>query len=359
MNQDNDTASKQEASAYAGNVARAHWDNLAKPLGSLGLLEEDIIQIAALRGNADVRLAKRTLLVLCADHGVTAQGVSQSDHSVTTAVAAALGRGDSTVNHLAKTADCRVVPVDVGMCDDTPQGVMNRKIMRGTDDMTKGPAMTREACEQAIRCGMDLAKAEAESGTDILLVGEMGIGNTTAAATVACALLSLAAEETVSRGAGLSDEGLQKKKQAVKTALRVNEPDPDDPADVLAKVGGLELAAICGICLGGARYQIPVLLDGVITNAAALCAVRMNAAVRQALLASHVSTEAAAAKLLDVLQLKPLICAGLHLGEGSGAVLALPLLDAALAVYHSGHTFDALGIDAYKPHSARKSNDIL
>ena len=327
-------------------AARQHWDTLAKPLGSLGVLEENVTKIAALSGKR--QLSRRTLLVFCSDNGVVAQGVSQSDASVTTAVAAALGRGDSTVNFMAKTANCTVLPVDIGMLEPTPPGVQKEKRMPGTHDITLGPAMTRETCIQAIETGFRLAEAQIKNGADILLLGEMGIGNTTTSA-VASVLLHQSPEILTGRGAGLSNDGLQRKIRAIDRAVQVNQPNPEDPIDVLRKIGGLDLAALCGVCLGGARYQVPVLLDGVITNTAALCAVRLCPAVQGALIASHVSQEPAAKLLLDALELQPCISAGLHLGEGSGAVLALPLLDQALAVYNSGHTFDALGIDAYVP----------
>lgn len=336
-----------EIPAERYRAARQHWDTLAKPLGSLGVLEENVTKIAALSGKH--QLSRRTLLVFCSDNGVVAQGVSQSDASVTTAVAAALGRGDSTVNFMAKTANCTVLPVDIGMVEPTPPGVQTEKRMPGTHDITLGPAMTRETCIRAIETGLRLAEEQIKTGADILLLGEMGIGNTTTSAAVASVLLHQSPEELTGRGAGLSNDGLQRKIHAIDRAIQKNQPNPEDPIDVLTKVGGLDLAALCGVCLCGAKNQVPVLLDGVITNTAALCAVRLCPAVQGALIASHVSQEPAAKLLLDALQLQPCISAGLHLGEGSGAVLALPLLDQALAVYNSGHTFDALGIDAYVP----------
>ena len=235
------------------------------------------------------------------------------------------------------------------MLEPTPPGVQKEKRMPGTHNITLGPAMTRETCIQAIETGFRLAEAQIKTGADILLLGEMGIGNTTTSAAVASVLLHQSPEILTGRGAGLSNDGLQRKIHAIDRAIQVNQPNPEDPIDVLRKIGGLDLAALCGVCLGGARYQVPVLLDGVITNTAALCAVRLCPAVQGALIASHVSQEPAARLLLDALKLQPCISAGLHLGEGSGAVLALPLLDQALAVYNSGHTFDALGIDAYVP----------
>jgi len=330
--------------------ARARWDSLAKPLGSLGLLEDAVVQIAALTGSADVKLSRRTLLVLCADNGVVAQGVTQSDSSVTAAVARALGAGESTVCYMARRADCRVLPVDVGILEFSgAPGVLNRRVRNGTADITQGPAMSREECVRAIQTGMELVREQREAGADILAAGEMGIGNTTTSSAAAAVLLSRPPAELVGRGAGLSDAGLARKRAAVERAIAVNRPDPADPVDVLSKVGGLDLAGLCGIYLGGAKYQVPVLLDGFISTVAALCAVRLWPEASKALLASHVSAEPAGALVLEALGKKPLITAGMRLGEGSGAVAALPLLDLALAVYQSGHVFDKIGIEPYTP----------
>lgn len=329
--------------------ARRRWNSLAKPLGSLGLLEDDVVRIAGIRGSADVSLGQRTLLVLCADNGVTVRGVSQSDASVTAAVAAALGAGTSTVNYMAQDAGCDVRPVDIGMLAHEPfAGVEECSVRPGTADIAAGPAMTRAECVRAIETGLELARREKEAGTDILLLGEMGIGNTTTSSAVTCALLGKEPAALTGRGAGLSDEGLARKIGAIRAALDVNCPDPTDPIDVLGKVGGLDIAGLCGLCLGGAFFRLPVLLDGFITCAAAFCAVRLCPAAGDALLASHVSAEPAAGLLQETLGLAAPIAAGMRLGEGSGAVAALKLLDTALSVYRSGHTFARLGIEAYE-----------
>lgn len=333
-------------------AARARWDSLAKPLESLGLLEDAIVQIAALTGNADVDLSCRTLLVFCADNGVVAQGVTQTDSSVTAAVARALAAGESTVCHMALTVDCQVIPVDVGILDFSgAPGVLDRRVRNGTGDITQGPAMSREECVRAIEAGMELVREQKTAGVSILAAGEMGIGNTTSSSAVASVLLGLPPAEVTGRGAGLSKAGLARKISAIERAVQVNCPDPDDPVDVLTKVGGLDLAALCGVYLGGAEYQVPILLDGFISTAAALCAVRLRQSAAKALLASHVSAEPAGALLLDALDKKPLITAQMRLGEGSGAVAALPLLDMALAVYSSGHTFTKMGMEPYTPQS--------
>ena len=334
----------------AGQAAKEQWDSLAKPLGSLGLLEQAVVKMAALTGKMEIALRNRTLAVFCADNGVVAQGVTQTDSSVTAAVARSLARGPSTVCPMARAARCRVVPVDVGMVDFPGfPGVLDRRVKNGTGDITLGPAMSREECVRAILAGAELARELKGQGADILAGGEMGIGNTTTSSAVAAVLLGLEPEQVTGRGAGLSTQGLRRKVAAVERAIAVNAPDPREAVDVLAKVGGLDLAALCGFYLGCARYRVPVLLDGLISTVAALCAVRLCPNAQGALLASHVSAEPAGRMVLEALGLEPLITAQMRLGEGSGAVAALPLLDLALAVYGGGQTFGELGIEAYTP----------
>lgn len=336
----------------AGQAAKEQWDSLAKPLGSLGLLEDAVVKMAALTGKKEIALRNRTLAVFCADNGVVAQGVTQTDSSVTAAVARSLARGTSTVCPMTRTARCRVVPVDVGMVDFPGfPGVLDRRVKNGTGDITRGPAMSREECVRAILAGAELARELKEQGADILAGGEMGIGNTTTSSAVAAVLLGLEPEQVTGRGAGLSTQGLRRKVAAVERAIAVNAPDPREAVDVLAKVGGLDLAALCGFYLGCARERVPVLLDGFISAAAALCAVGLCPNAAGALLASHVSAEPAGGRMLEALGLAPLITAQMRLGEGSGAVAALPLLDMALAVYGGGQTFGELGIEAYAPQN--------
>ena len=333
-------------------AAKRQWDSLAKPLGSLGVFEDMVVKLAALRGDAAVRVSDRRLLVLCADNGVVCRGVTQCGSEVTAKVAVALAEKRSSVSPMAKLADCRVLPVDMGMLDFPGHpGVLNRRIRNGTGDISVGPAMGRDECLAAMRAGAKLAMENAADGAELLLIGEMGIGNTTTAAAVVSALLGLKPAETVGRGAGLSDAGLRQKQAVIERALAVNRPDPADPVDVLGKVGGLDLAAMCGAYLGAAAAKTPAVIDGVISAAAALCALRLCPGAEKALLASHVSGERGGAAILEAAGLPAPIHAGLRLGEGSGAVLLLPLLDMALSVYHSGQGFDRLGIAAYTPQN--------
>ena len=329
--------------------AQAHrrWAACAKPLGSLGLLETAIEEIAALTGCADIDLSRRAVLVFCADNGVVAQGVTQTDSSVTGLVARELAAGRTAVCKMAEVAQCAVLPVDMGIKDfDPAPGVLDRRVGNGTADCTKGPAMARAQAARAVLAGAALVR---DSGKNLVATGEMGIGNTTTASAVACALLGRPAAELTGRGAGLSDAGLARKRAAVARALSVNQPDPHDALDVLAKVGGFDLAAMCGAYLGGAACGVPVLIDGFISAVAALCAVRLCPLAAKAMLAAHLSAEPAGALVLAALNKRPLITAEMRLGEGTGAVAAMPLLAMAAAVYTDSHTFAELAMDPYTP----------
>ena len=340
-------ASVTPANEAARAASHRRWAACAKPLGSLGLLERAIEDIAALTGCAEIDLSRRAVLVFCADNGVVAQGVTQTDSSVTGVVARELAAGRTAVCKLAEIAHCAVVPVDMGIRDFPPQsGVVSRRIGNGTADITQGPAMTRAAAVKAVLTGADLVRAQ---GATLIATGEMGIGNTTTASAVACALLGRPAAEMTGRGAGLSDAGLARKIRAVALALAVNKPNPDDPLDVLAKVGGFDIAAMCGAYLGGAAFGVPVLIDGFISAVAALCAVRLCPAAGKAMLASHVSAEPGGALVLAALGKPPFLTAGMRLGEGTGAVAAIPLLDMAAAVYADSHTFAEIELTPYTP----------
>ena len=337
------------ADEAARAAAHAHWARLAKPLGGLGALETLVEDAAALTGRETPDVSRRAALVLCADNGVVAQGVSQTDQSVTRAVAANLAAGRTSVCRMAATARCDVVPVDIGMAGEKVEGVLDRRIADGTADFTQGPAMTREQALSAIETGMALVRDAREAGFSLLATGEMGIGNTTTSSAVAAVLLGQPVELMTGRGAGLSDEGLARKVDVICRGILKNEPDPEDPLDVLSKLGGFDIAGLCGIFLGGALAGVPVLADGFISGVAALCAVRLCPAAVKAVFASHCSTEPAAKLVLDALNKKALITAGLHLGEGTGAVASIPLWDMALAVYDGCYSFEEGGIEAYTP----------
>ena len=328
--------------------ARDKWNAVAKPIGSLGQLELMVEKIAGLTGSIDVDISKRAVMVLCADNGVVAQGVTQSEPEITTVIAGSVARGISSVCRMAQTVGADAVSVDMGMMtpSDVP-GVIDRSIARGTGDISLGPAMSREQALTAIKTGIDLVAQMKADGYKILATGEMGIGNTTTSSAMAAAFLGLPVETVTGRGAGLSNAGLARKCAAIERALAVNEPDANDALDVLSKLGGFDIAGLVGLFIGGAAHRVPIVIDGFISALAAYTAARLCPACTCAMLPSHVSAEPAARMLFDELGIEPIVHAGLRLGEGMGAVLLFPLLDAALALYN-GTTFDDTGIEAYE-----------
>lgn len=330
-------------------AAHAHWAALAKPLGGLGLLETMVEDAAALTGTETPALTRRAVLVLCADNGVVAQGVSQTDASVTRAVLQNLAARRTSVCRMAAAAHCTVVPVDMGIAGAPVPGAVNCRIAPGTADFTLGPAMTRTQAVQAIAHGIELVRAQKRAGMQMLATGEMGIGNTTTSSAVASVLLGQPVQAMTGRGAGLSDAGLRRKIAAIERGIAVNHPDATDPLGVLAALGGFDIAGLCGVFLGGALEDLPIVMDGFISGVAALCAVRLCPAAAKAVFASHASSEPAARLVLDALNKKPLITADLHLGEGTGAVASLPLWDMALAVYNGCYSFAEGGITPYTP----------
>ena len=327
-------------------AARDKWNAVAKPIGSLGQLELMVEKIAGLTGSIDVDISKRAVMVLCADNGVVAQGVTQSEPEITTVIAGSVARGISSVCRMAQTVNADAVSVDMGMMtpSDVP-GVIDRCIARGTGDISLGPAMSREQALTAIKIGVDLVAQMKADGYKILATGEMGIGNTTTSSAMAAAFLGLPVETVTGRGAGLSNAGLARKCAAIERALAVNEPDANDALDVLSKLGGFDIAGLVGLFIGGAVHRVPIVIDGFISALAAYTAARLCPACTCAMLPSHVSAEPA--MLFDELGIEPIVHAGLRLGEGTGAVLLFPLLDAALALYN-GTTFDDTGIEAYE-----------
>lgn len=332
--------------AAAKAACLEHFDRVAKPLGGLGRLEELLSRIAAVTGSAELELGKKAVAVFCADNGVVRQGVAQSNHEVTTAVARLLARGCASVSHMAKACGAEVHAVDVGMID-TVSGIESRKLMHGTEDISLGAAMSREIAEEAVLVGVETVRELRERGFRLIATGEAGIGNTTTSSAVCAALLGCPVRAVTGRGAGLSDEGLLRKIDAIERAIAVNWPDSDDPMDVLAKLGGLDIAAMTGLFLGGALYGVPIVMDGFISGAAALLAVRLCEDVRGCIIPSHESGEPGARLVLGELGFAPVIQAGLHLGEGTGAVALFPLLDMALAVYRDGSTFDEIAVEQY------------
>ena len=338
------------ADQAAMEQARRRWDSIAKPLGSLGLLEEAVVRMAGIAGSPDVDISRRAVVVMCADNGVVARGVTQTGQEVTAIVAENMSSGDTSVCAMARAANAQVVPVDVGVARPlTGERVVQRNIRRGTADMTLGPAMTRSEAERAVLVGVEVAQGLCARGINLLATGEMGIGNTTTSSAIAAVLLDRPVEDMTGRGAGLSSEGLQRKIAAIRSAVSVNRPDPADALDVLHKVGGLDIAGLAGVFLGGALCRVPVLVDGFISSVAALVAARLCPACKDYMLGSHASEEPASKLVLSALGLRPFLYAGMRLGEGTGAVAVMPLLDMGLAVYREMATFEDTNIEAYQP----------
>ena len=338
------------ADRAAMNAAWQRWDSIAKPLRSLGLLEEAVVRIAGMTGTPAVDLGKRAVIAMCADNGVVAQGVTQTGQEVTAIVTENMSSGDTSVCRMAAAAGAEVIPVDIGVARPVVgERIRQYNVRRGTADMTQGPAMTREEAIQAVETGIQLVRELKEKGYGLIGTGEMGIGNTTTSSALVSVFLNCPPQQVTGRGAGLSSEGLGRKIRAIETAIQLNHPTPTDPIDVLSKVGGLDLAGLCGVFLGGAACRIPVLVDGFISSAAALTAARLCPSAVDYMLGSHASNEPAGRMVLEELGLKPFLYANMCLGEGTGAAAVMPLLDMALTVYNGMTTFADEQIEAYQP----------
>ncbi|HIR93762.1 MAG TPA: nicotinate-nucleotide--dimethylbenzimidazole phosphoribosyltransferase [Candidatus Egerieimonas intestinavium] len=326
---------------------KKRWDSIAHPLHSLGKLEDALVQIAGITGSDRIDLSKRALVVMCADNGVVEEGVTQTGQEITLLVAENLKKGQAASSIMSQVAGAQVVPVDVGI--NSQSSIRNRKVAWGTKNMAKEPAMTREQAVEALEVGISTAQELCREGYRILATGEMGIGNTTTSSAVASVLLDRPVEEMTGRGAGLSTEGLKKKIAVIGQAIRLHNPQAEDPLDVLAKVGGFDLAGMAGVFLGGAALGIPVVIDGFISGVAALLAARLCPLAKDYMLASHLSKEPAARLVLDALGKEPFLTCDMSLGEGTGAVTLYPLLDMACAIYSRLGSFDDVEMEAYVP----------
>ncbi len=332
------------------HACERHWNEVGKPLYSLGHFERMVSQLGGIQHTENVQLNKRAILVLCADNGVVAEGVTQTDSSITALNAKSIARGNACINAFARSARADVFAVDVGINtdEDCPE-LMRRKAAHGTRNMVKEPAMTMDEAQKSLQTGMDLVKELKDKGYQIICTGEMGIGNTTTSSAMAAMLLQKPIEEVTGRGAGLSDEGLKRKLAAIRRAFEVNRPDAGNPLDVLSKVGGLDIAVMTGVFLGGAKHEMPIVIDGFISSVAALTAAMIDPDCKQFMLASHMGREPACRFVLEKLGKSACITADLALGEGTGAAALLPLIDLALSVYHQSSTFANLQMDAYTP----------
>lgn len=338
----------------AMRAARERQSQLAKPPGSLGVLEELSIQMAGITGCVHNHIQKTHLLVFAADNGVVAEGVSSAPQSVTLQQTVNLARAKTGASVLAKHFGCGMTVCDVGVnADICDEAVLNRKIAYGTQNIAFGPAMTREQALMAVLTGFELAM---HTPADALGVGEMGIGNTTTSSAVLSVLLNVDVEEVTGRGAGLTDAGFQNKKAVIRKAILTNAPDRSDVVDVLSKVGGFDLAAMCGAFLGAAASRRPAVIDGFISAVAALCATTLCPQARDYLIPSHASYEVGYQLAMQAMQLRPMLLLNMRLGEGSGCPLAFQLLDAACAVMNGMATFDQAGIDDDYLHQIRQGD---
>lgn len=333
--------------SHAAVQAQKRWNSIAKPLFGLGEFEKIITSLAAVQGTARPDIKKRALAVVCADNGVVDEGVTQTGREVTRIVAENFASGKTSACKMAEQTGFDVFVYDAGVAGGAA-GAENIRIADGTGNITKGPAMSREQAERAVENGVGIAKKLKAQGYRLIATGEMGIGNTTTSSAVVSVLLGISPSEVTGRGAGLSSEGLARKINAVERAVKVNRPDSSDAFDVMAKVGGFDICTLAGIFIGGAVYGVNVIIDGFISAAAALCAERLLPGAADFMIASHSSKESAMEDVLAALGKRAVIHADMCLGEGTGAVLMGPLLDAAKAVYDEMATFGDIEVEEYR-----------
>ncbi|RJP53899.1 MAG: nicotinate-nucleotide--dimethylbenzimidazole phosphoribosyltransferase [Anaerolineaceae bacterium] len=334
----------------AMRAARGRQNQLTKPAGSLGRLEELSIQLAGIQRKPLPAIKDKAVIVMAGDHGVTAEGVSAYPQEVTPQMVLNFLAGGAAINALARHAGARVVVVDMGMTNEIDTSrfkrdlLIRRRVGAGTMNLAQGPAMRREQAEESIQSGIEVALTEISNGADILGTGDMGIGNTTPSAAIACALMKLPPEKIAGRGTGVDDDGLQRKISAIARGLAVNQPNADDGLDVLAKVGGFEIGGLAGVMIGAASKRAPVMVDGFISTAAAMIAVTLAPQCREYLIAAHRSKENGHALMLEWLGIKPLLDFDLRLGEGTGAALGISMAEAACKVLSEMATFSEAGV---------------
>ncbi len=327
-------------------VAQKRLDNLTKPLQSLGRLEEFARRLVAIFEDPMPSINKKAIFTFAGDHGVTEEGVSAYPKEVTAQMVFNFLRGGAGINVLARHAGADVVVIDIGVDYDFGdiEGLLKMKVIRGTGNFTKGPAMTHEEAIRSIEVGIKLAEGYAKRGYRLFGTGEMGIGNTTPSSAIAAVLTGRPVEEVTGRGTGISDEALKRKVQVIKKAIEINKPDPADPVDVLSKLGGAEIGGIAGLILGAAAQRIPVVIDGFISTAGALIAYCLKPETVDYMFAAHNSVEIGHKAMLDKMSLKPILNLDLRLGEGTGAALAMLMIEAGLKIYKEMATFKEAGV---------------
>ena len=326
-----------------------NWNGVAKPLDGMGRFETLTAQIGAILGTEDMKLSKKAVIIMCADNGIVEEKVSQSGQEVTLAVVRSMAQKKSSVGRMADVIGADTIPVDIGVnSDEKIEGVLDRKIRYGTRNFMKEPAMTEEEVLHAIGVGIDLVASCKAEGYTLLATGEMGIGNTTTSSAVAASVLKCKVCEVTGRGAGLSDSGLRHKQQMISEAILKYDLYHADALTVLRTVGGLDIAGLVGVCIGGAIFHVPIVLDGVISMVAALLAEQILPGTKSYLLPSHKGKEPAVERLMKALDMQPVIDAGLALGEGTGTVMMFSLLDMALSIYRNRTTFEDIQVEQYK-----------
>jgi nicotinate-nucleotide--dimethylbenzimidazole phosphoribosyltransferase len=327
-------------------IAQGHLDNLTKPPGSLGRLEEFARRLAAITENRNPALDKKVVFTFAGDHGITEEGVSAYPKEVTAQMVYNFLRGGAGINVLAQHAGAEVVVVDIGVDHDFGElkGLIHFKVVRGTKNFSKCPAMTRKEAVRCIEVGIELAHGYAKKGYKIFGTGEMGIGNTTPSSAIASVLTGRSVSDVTGKGTGITDESLKRKIAVIEAGILLNKPNPADAIDVLAKVGGAEIGGIAGLILGAASNRIPVVIDGFISTAGALIAYCIEPATVDYMFAAHNSAEIGHKAMLDRMGLRPILDLDLRLGEGTGAALAILMIDAGLKIYKEMATFSEAGV---------------
>jgi nicotinate-nucleotide--dimethylbenzimidazole phosphoribosyltransferase len=327
-------------------TTKLKWDGLVKPLGSLGTLEELSIKIAGITGKENNKIDKKVIVVMASDNGVTEEGVSGCPQSFTTLLTDSMARGITGVATLAKFTNTDIVTVDIGLNSDyTHKNVINKKIAYGTKNFIKEPAMSYEEAIKSIETGISIGDKLFDEGYDILGTGELGIGNTTTSAAILAVFSDLDVDFICGKGAGMSEEQYAGKKKTIVEGISLHKPNKEDPIDVISKVGGFDIGGICGLFLSAAKNRKPVVMDGLISSIAALCAVKINPLVKEYIIPSHLSDEPGAKFILEALGLSPMLNMKMRLGEGSGCPLAFQIIEASLFTKENMGTFEEATID--------------
>lgn len=339
---------------------RKKWDSLVKPMGSLGLMEEITIKIAGMTGNLKNSISKRAIVVMASDNGVTEEGVSAAPPIFTTLLAESTVKKITGVAALAEFTNTDVKVVDIGLLGEVNHpSIIHKKINNGTKNFTKEPAMTYAEAIKAIEVGIEIGDDLYEEGYDILGTGELGIGNTTTSSAILSVLLDLDVDQTCGKGAGLTEEQLEGKKKAIQKGIDLHQPNKEDVIDVIAKVGGFDIAGMCGLFLSAAKNKKPIVIDGFISSVAALCAVKLNFFVKDYIIPSHLSFEVGASSVMEELELMPMLHMGMRLGEGSGCPLAFQIIEAGLYTLENMGTFEEASINSEALIDIRESEKVI